>query len=213
MRTDELVRILATGAEPVERHAVGRRFAIALGLGAPAAILLMLVLLGLRPDLAAAMRLPMFWVKLAFSGSLAVASLIACMRLARPGRRLGRVPIALALPVIAIWLIAGVALLAAEPHARGELILGATWMVCPWLIALLSLPLLAAGLWAMHGLAPTRLPLAGAALGLLAGSIGALIYCLHCPEVAAPFVGTWYLIGMLIPGLVGGLVGPRLLRW
>ena len=65
----------------------------------------------------------------------------------------------------------------------------------------------------MKGLAPTRLALAGAAAGLLAGAGGALIYALHCPEMAAPFLAIWYLLGMLIPTAVGALLGPRLLRW
>jgi hypothetical protein len=78
---------------------------------------------------------------------------------------------------------------------------------------MLSLPVFVAVLWAMRGLAPTRLPLAGTAAGLLAGTVGALVYCLHCPELDAPFLGTWYLLGMLIPALVGSLAGPRLLRW
>jgi hypothetical protein len=65
----------------------------------------------------------------------------------------------------------------------------------------------------MKGLAPTRLALAGAAAGLLAGSAGALIYALHCPEMEAPFLAIWYLLGMLIPTAVGAAIGPRLLRW
>jgi hypothetical protein len=65
----------------------------------------------------------------------------------------------------------------------------------------------------MKGLAPTRLRLAGAAAGLLAGTTGALVYCLHCPELEAPFLGFWYLLGMLIPTAVGALLGSRLLRW
>jgi len=68
-------------------------------------------------------------------------------------------------------------------------------------------------LWAIRGLAPTRLRLAGAAAGLLSGAVGALVYCLHCPELEAPFLGFWYLLGMLIPTAVGALLGPRLLRW
>jgi hypothetical protein len=31
--------------------------------------------------------------------------------------------------------------------------------------------------------------------------------------MAAPFIGIWYLLGMLIPAAAGALVGPRLLRW
>jgi hypothetical protein len=31
--------------------------------------------------------------------------------------------------------------------------------------------------------------------------------------MAAPFIGFWYLLGMLIPAAAGALLGPRLLRW
>jgi hypothetical protein len=65
----------------------------------------------------------------------------------------------------------------------------------------------------MKGLAPTRLALAGAAAGLLSGSIGAAVYALHCPEMAPPFLGIWYLAGMLIPAAAGMVAGPRVLRW
>jgi hypothetical protein len=65
----------------------------------------------------------------------------------------------------------------------------------------------------MKGLAPTRLRLAGAAMGFAAGAMGALVYSVHCPELAAPFLGFWYLLGMLIPTAIGMALGPRLLRW
>jgi hypothetical protein len=213
MRTEELVLLLATGVAPVPRHSVGRRYGHALVLGSLTSTLLMLTLLGPRADLVTALRLPMFWVKLGFAASLVGAGLAACLRLSRPGMGLAWVPAALLAPVAGIWLLAGPALAQADAAARATLIFAATWRVCPWLITLLSLPVLAAGLWAMQGLAPTRPPLAGAAAGLLAGSVGALVYCLHCPELQAPFVGTWYCLGVLIPSLIGGLAGPYLLRW
>ena len=46
-----------------------------------------------------------------------------------------------------------------------------------------------------------------------AGATGALVYSLHCLELAAPFLGSWYLLGMLIPTVVGVALGPRVLRW
>ncbi len=49
--------------------------------------------------------------------------------------------------------------------------------------------------------------------GLLAGACAALVYSLHCPEMGAPFLGSWYLAGLLIPTALGMLAGPRLLRW
>lgn len=213
MRTDELISALAAGADAVEPHAARRRFAIALGCGTLGAVLLMLMLLGLRPDLATAAQLPMFWVKLAFPVALLAAALLAALRLSRPGARLGRAAAAIVVPILAIWLLAAVALLGASAAERPQLVLGATWDSCLANIAILSAPLFAAVLWAMKGLAPTRLVLAGAAAGLLAGAAGAAVYALHCPEMAAPFIGVWYLLGMLIPTAVGAVLGPPLLRW
>jgi hypothetical protein len=40
-----------------------------------------------------------------------------------------------------------------------------------------------------------------------------LVYALHCPELAAPFLAIWYLLGMLIPTAIGAWLGPRPLRW
>lgn len=213
MRTDELVTLLATGAGAVEPDAAQRRYATALGWGAFGATLLMTIMLGVRADLHAAALLPMFWVKLAFPACLAAGGLCAAARLSRPGARLGRVPGAIAAPVLAMWLLAAAVLIGAPPAQRAQLVFGETWAACPLYVALLSAPVLVAVLWAMKGLAPTRLALAGAAAGLLAGALGALVYALHCPEMEAPFLGVWYLLGMLIPSAVGTLLGPRVLRW
>ncbi len=213
MRTDELVTMLATGAGAVPPNQALHRFATAIGWGALGAALLMAPLLGLRPDFSAAVLLPMFWVKLAFVACLAATSLFAALRLSRPGLRLASVPGALAAPVLALWLLATVALMRADAAQRVVLFFGDTWDVCPFLIAMLSAPAFVAAIWAMKDLAPTRLRLAGASAGLLAGAVGTLVYCLHCPEMAAPFIGFWYLLGMLIPTAVGALLGPRLLRW
>lgn len=213
MKTDELVRLLAAGGGAVEAGAVSRRYALALGWGACASVLLMAILLGVRDDLAAAARVPMFWVKLAFPATLAAAAWVSATRLSRPGRRLGGVVAALAAPVVVIALLAVAALASAQPGAREPLIFGDTWRTCPFNIALLSAPLFAGALWAMRGLAPTRPTAAGAAAGLLAGACGATIYALHCPELAAPFLALWYVAGILIPAVAGALLGPRLLRW
>jgi len=213
MKTDELVTLLATGAEAVELGASSRRYAAALGWGAFGATLLMAILLGVRPDIDAAARLPMFWIKLAFPASVTVAGLFAAARLSRPGVRLGWVPGALVAPVLAVWLLTVYVLLATPQPERVELIMGRTWEYCLLSVPMLSLPVLVATLWAMKGLAPTRLALAGAAAGLLAGAFGALVYALHCPEMEAPFLGVWYVAGMLIPAAAGALLGPIVLRW
>lgn len=213
MKTDDLVTMLATGAGAVESGATARRHALAIGWGGMGATLLMAIFLGVRADIAEAVRLPMFWLKLAFPVCLAVAALYAATRLARPGVPLGRVPAALLAPILVIWLMGAAALLKVAPDERLALLLGQTWAVCPLLIALLSVPLFVGTLWAMKGLAPTRPALAGAAAGLLAGAVATVVYALHCPEMAAPFLATWYLLGMAIPTATGAAIGPRLLRW
>ncbi len=213
MRTNDLITILATGANAVESNAATRRYAIAMGWGALGSVLLMALILGPRADLAEAILLPMFWVKLAFTGSLAAASLFAAMRLSTPGVRLGRLSVALAAPVLAMWTLAAIVLARSDTELWRDLFFGKTWTSCPFLIAMLSCPVFIAAISAMRDLAPTRLRLAGAAAGLLAGTTGALVYCLHCPELEAPFLGFWYLLGILLPTAAGALLGPRFLRW
>ncbi len=213
MKTDELIAMLAHDAGAVAPRIWQRRYAAALGAGLLGAALLMVPLLGVRPDIADAVRLPMFWVKLGFPAVLAAGALLAAARLSRPGVSLGHVGAVLAAPVLAIWLLAAAVLLAAAPEDRAMLIWGETWASCPANVTLLSLPAFVALLWVMKTLAPVRPVPAGAMAGLLAGALGATIYALHCPELAAPFIGIWYVLGMLIPAALGAVIGPRLLRW
>ena len=214
MKTDELVSRLATGDVAVPRHALPLRLIAATAAGLLASTVLMLTLLGMRTDLPQAAMAPMFWVKIGFAGLLLVAGLVATWRLGRPGRRLGRLPPSTtATPVLLLWAIALASLSQATPSQRVTLLLGETWSSCAFLIALLAAPLLASTLWAMRGMAPTRLRLAGAAAGLFAGSLAALVYSLHCPEMTAPFIALWYLLGVTIPTALGAWLGPRLLHW
>lgn len=213
MKTDDLAVMLAAGVGPVAPHATARRYAMALGWGVFGSMLVMALLLGVRPDLYEAVLLPMFWIKLAFPLSLAAAALVGSTRVSRPGVRLGGVPLALAAPVLLIWLMAAWELFGAAPDERAALVLGDTSNVCSIYVAIISVPSFVAVMWAMRGLAPTRLALAGAAAGLLAGAVGAAVYALHCDEMQAPFLAIWYVLGMLVPTAAGALIGPRLLRW
>lgn len=212
MKTDELISMLAGDAGAVAPRIWQQRYALALGAGFIGAMLLMILLLGVRPDITDAVRLPMFWVKLAFPAALAAGALLAAVRLSRPGVATGGAGAMLAAPVLVIWVLAAMALLGA-PEDRAMLVWGETWAACLVNIPMLSVPAFVAVFWVMKSLAPVRPALAGAAAGLLAGAVSAVVYALHCPELAAPFIGLWYLLGMLIPAALGALIGPRLLRW
>ncbi|WP_295005402.1 DUF1109 domain-containing protein [Dechloromonas sp. ARDL1] len=213
MKTEDLITMLATGAGAVEAPAAAQRYALAIGWGATGATLLMLALLQVRHDLGHALLLPMFWVKVGFVGCVAAGSLFAVLRLSRPGANINWVPVALGLPVLGMWTIAAFTLIEAEPMERSKIFFGDTWKSCPLLIAMLSAPVFVAVLRTMKDLAPTRPRLAGFAAGLLAGAVAAVVYCLHCPELGAPFIGFWYLLGMLIPAAAGFSFGNSLLRW
>jgi hypothetical protein len=213
VKTDELIAVLATGAGPVESGAARRRFTLAIALGGTCTLLLMAVLMGVRPDLPRMALEPMFWAKFAYCAALAGAAFALAARIARPGARTAGAASMLAVPLLVMWLLALVALGGAEGSEREALVFGTTWRACAFSIAFLSLPLFAGLLWAMKGLAPTRLALAGGVAGVLSGAAAALIYSLHCPELGAPFLGIWYPLGMLIPAAAGAILGPRLLRW
>ena len=156
MNTDELAKLLATGAEPVDPRVPLRRFALAVGAGIVVAAIVMAEWLGVRSTLADDVAAPMLWIKFAFVAWLAVGGWMATLRLARPGASLARVPGALAGPVLAMWLLAAVALAGADAPRRAELVFGQTWGECLVNIAVLSLPVFAAALWGMKGFAPTR---------------------------------------------------------
>ena len=213
MKTADFVVLLATGEPPVRPHATTRRLAMALAGGLAVSFAIVGLGYRFRPDLAQAVFWPMFWIKLAVLLTIGAAGLLVTHRLARPGAKPGAAWLGLALPLAAIWLLALVSLVQAPPQARLPLVLGETWRSCIFNILLVSAPLLAAGLSALRTLAPTRPAMAGAAVGALAGGLGASVYALHCPELAAPFLAIWYVAGVAATVGVGALLGPRLLRW
>ncbi|MGV8859727.1 MAG: DUF1109 domain-containing protein [Pseudomonas sp.] len=213
MKTDDFISMLASGVTPVDRHALAKRFVVAVLVGLVTATLLVMIVLGVRPDLATVAATPIFWAKIAFPLSLMIGALSVVMRLARPGMTPGWGKLLIVAAIAAVWAGALYVLVAVAPDMRVAVILGKTWRVCALNITLLSIPGFIAVFWALRGLAPTRLKLAGACGGLLAGAMATLAYCLHCPEMEVPFWGAWYLLGMLVPTAIGALLGPRWLRW
>ncbi|MFL9986577.1 DUF1109 domain-containing protein [Paraburkholderia sediminicola] len=213
MRTDDLVGLLSTGITPVKSGTVARRFGISLPVAALGATALMATVFGIRPDLSAIAKTAIFWEKLAFPLCLAIGALIATVRLARPGAKVGTGWPVMAIPVVIVWIAAIAVVVTAAPQDRLPAILGHTWRTCPFNILLLAVPGFIAIFWAVKGLAPTRLRLAGAISGLLASSIATVAYCFHCPEMNPAFWSIWYVAGMLLPAALGAVLGPKLLRW
>lgn len=185
---------------------------MALALGLPLSVLLLWAWLGFRP-LGAALYLPSFWVKATYTGLLLLAGWIMTLRIARPDGTLGA---GLAVFLLGLAGMASLAIgqsMAADPDARALLWFGSSWKACPIRIVALATPILGVVLLALRGLAPTRLVVAGASAGLLAGGAAATIYGLHCEETSAAFVSAWYSLGVLLTAALGAALGPRCLRW
>lgn len=213
MNTDELIDSLARDLRPVPRGLAQLRVTLAVMAGGLAAAVVLALTFGIRPDLDIAMAGVMFWTKIGYTASLALIALAAAVVLTRPEAR-APVWLWLALvPVAAIAVRSANEMLNAPESMRMEMWLGDTWAVCPAIVLSLALPIMATLMYAARSLAPTRLRVTGAVIGLASGAVSATIYCLHCPESTSTFVLSWYSLGILASAGVGALLGPRLLRW
>lgn len=213
MNTEQLIASLSADVPRVSRHAFARRIGFGIVGGMFVATLALMVLLGVRPDLDLAMQGFAFWMKWTYTISLGLGAIYAIDRLARPVPASLRGLWFLAIPVLILAGI-GIGEFASNPSSEWLAIwLSRSWKVCPWLVLGLSVPIFIGLLWSFRKLAPTRLRAAGAAAGLASGAWAATVYCLHCPEVSAMFVLTWYSLGILLATAGGALLGPRLMRW
>lgn len=211
MKTDALIDLLARDAGPAPTSLAARRLWPAAVFGAVLSATLAVAVFGLAPEGAFASPSP--WTKMAYAGALALTAAGLAARLSKPAAPLGHLPHALATVLLAMGAAAAVSLATAADGHRLPLVFGASWWSCPGSVFLLGLPALAAALWALKGLAPTRPRAAGFAAGVFGGSLGAFGYALSCPEPSLAFVAVWNSLGIAATGLLGAALGPRVLRW
>ena len=213
MRTSDLIEALSERLEPVSTRAPLWRLGAWVGGGAVVAAVLMLTVLGLRPDMAGAMGRMMFWTKFAYTLALGGLALWAAERLGRPGVK-ANLPLTIVVVVVALFAVLATGqLMMTPPTMRHHLLMGHSAPICPCLILALSVPLLVGTVMGLRGYAPTRPMLTGLAGGLAAGGLAAFVYAFSCSESAMPFVALWYTLPVLAAGLVGALVGRFALRW
>jgi len=206
--TDDLIRSLASEAGARRGVSLQAAFAVTAAGSLACALLLVFSVIGIRPDFAdMAVRMP-FAFKLAYTGSLVVGMSVLALYAATPGAS-ARALYAL-LPAV-IVLALGVLF---DP--TGFPILGRTdtaVVFCLGAILLLSLPAMVLGFVFMRRGAPTQPLVAGAVIGLLSASVGALAYTLACKNDGTAFVAIWYTAACAIMAMVGAVVGQRVLRW
>lgn len=211
--TDELIARLSANLNRVPPQALQNRLWIAVGLGLSAALLLAYPVLHLLLDrpMGATWGGMMFWVKAGYTIAFGLLGCAALPVLARPD---GRIlwPMASAAILLLASLTLGTMSWMTTDWSMSEL-MGATSMVCPWLIVLTSTPILAAMLVALRAMAPRSSTMAGFAAGLLAGGFGAAIYSFYCGETGMMFMAVWYSLGVAATAALGALLGRPLLRW
>jgi hypothetical protein len=211
--TERLIAALSADVPPIPPRFIGRRVALGIAGGGVVSIGLVFALFGMRPDFPQAMFGFSFWMKWAYTLSLGLIAVAATVRLARPEGGSLRMLWPLALPILLLAALAIEEMIRTPMRDWLSMWLGGSWNRCPWRVLLLAGPIFLGLLWSFRKLAPTNLRAAGAAAGLAAGAWAATIYCLHCDEVAAVFVLTWYSLGILLATGLGALLGPRVLRW
>jgi hypothetical protein len=211
MRTDDLIRAMAVDAAP--RRPVWTGLAAGLVVAALLVGLVGLSLLGIRPDLGAAARQAAVLLKLVFPWVLAAGAFGAALRLARPGTAVG-----------GWWLLVGAVVLSLAAGVAAQMMvmprdawfpafMGSTRRYCLLYISLMASPLLGVALAGLRHGASTRPRLSGAVAGLLAGSVAAGLYAMHCIEDSPLFYAAWYGMAILIATGAGALAGRRALRW
>lgn len=213
MRVDELIDQLAADVPAIPRRARAVRIGMGVAGGGAVALMLVVILLGVRPDFTVAATSAPFWMKWGFTLSVAAASFFAVQRLGQPGERAGSAWWWLAAPIALVLMMGGWELIVTPTPLRAGVWLGQTAIRCLLSILALSSPVYVGLAWSFRRLAPTRIRTTGFAVGTLAGAISATAYALSCPETEPAFLATWYVAGILSAGLLGMAIAPRLLRW
>lgn len=213
IRTDNLIEILSEGLDPGSPRAPWRWMAMWTLGGLALSAILMMLWLGPRPDLAAAIGTPMFWVKFLYTLALGALSLWLAERLGRPGTNRRRAWLSLVAVAGLFAIGAAFRFTMAAPGERRPLLMGHSAVLCPCYILVLSIPLLIGVLVGLRRFAPTRPGFAGAAAGLAAGGLAAFVYAFSCNESGMPFIAVWYTLPVLACGAVGALIGRTALRW
>jgi hypothetical protein len=213
MKTDDLVALLSTNPEPVDRSSVVRTLCVALAAGTIVALAIAFVGLGVRTDLMTPRALAFLVLKLAFTVGIVGLALVYLTRLARPGGERRTPSFLVAMPFLVIVFLAAISLWFAPSSHWNKMIVGDEWLECLLSIPIIAIVPFAIAIWAVRRAAPTNLARTGAFAGLIAGGVSAMAYALHCTDDSLPFVAVWYGGTIVLCTLAGAALGPRLLRW
>ena len=209
---DNLIDELAGDLTPVRPRRVARGSAwVAAGWMAGAAALLLIF--GLRQDLAVRGMPPLSMLAFWLTAATGLAATWSALRMGLPG--VGRdyggwrwaVGASLSLPLAAL------AACIADGHAAMEAARHGFGFRCLVQGVAAGLGVGAALFFWLRAGAPTSPTRAGWVIGIAAGAAGATIVALHCASDDVVHIALWHGAAVLLSAIAGRLILPRFLRW
>lgn len=213
MKTDDLISMLSTNVEAVDHRQTVRNISMAVVAGATVAVAMVFFVLGPRVGLTNVGTFFAALLKAGVAVIILVPASIYLIRLARPGGE-RKTPLAfVALPFIAVMLLAAVSLAFAPAYHWNGKLFGDEWLECVISIPLIAIVPFSVIIYSVRQMAPTDLARTGAFAGLVAGCLSAIGYALHCADDTVPFFALWYGGTVTLCTVAGWNLGPKLLRW
>jgi hypothetical protein len=214
MKTEDLINALAEdhAARP-QPGSLRRTFFGVMALGLAIAAIAFALTLGVRPDISHAMQTWRFDFKLVMTATLATTSAWLVWQLSRPAVDPRPAEMALAIaPMLVLGAVTYELWSVPEPEWLPRAI-GSNSVACFLGISFLSLAPIGGAFYALRRGAPLKPGFAGAAAGLLASALAAMLYALHCPDDSPLFGAIWYTAAIALVTAAGTIAGRRFLRW
>jgi len=176
-------------------------------------VVLTILLLGLRPDVAQGQFQPLFLFANGVLLIVGLGSALAAVRMGMP--RVGQSGRGWKWVVAMISLLPATALimLASGSEPMPTTLITSHELKCVAMGLALSLLTATALIWWLRRGAPTAPERAGLLVGLSSGGVGIFAFAFHCPLDSFYHVGLWHVMPVAIGAVLGRLFVPRLVRW
>jgi hypothetical protein len=209
---DTLLDTLVADLEPVRPH-TSHRAVLGLVALTVAGIATVAATLGIRPDILAGepnMMVLLRGALLLMLGGICAASTLA---MARPV--VGRHDRSWAGAVAMASMVPATALLFAlfDPQAAARAVWWSSAITCLAVSLTAAVGFAAILVAHLRRGAPVQLTRAAWVTGIAAGSLGVLVYSVHCPSNHIAYVGLWYTLAITLSAVAARLTVPRLIRW
>lgn len=215
MKTDDLIAALSANPRSVSRMRPTPTIVGAALVACSIVAVLSIVWLGPRADLWRAFFAGphLLILNLVFALSVGSIALANVRDLSVPGRRRSLSPLAVGAPFLVMGALALYEIGTSLSDRLSDHVDHTSWLICLWRIAILAVPAFAILVVGIKRLAPVNLRRTGAYVGILAGAIGSMGYCLHAEDQALLFDTTVHTSAIVVMAVIGWISGPRLLRW